>query len=140
MLQFWSLWDEPQGEVAARSAVDGVLSCHAVLGGGLVKQGRPWTDEQTAGVMELFHRQREALPSFGRWVNAVRPHAESIRYPDQLVFMPVRRLNTKSCIGGYPDRARCSEAAEPELSPRRLQGNLPRNLSVRGIGWPTRPM
>ncbi|MFM8837662.1 MAG: hypothetical protein ACKOHH_03415, partial [Bacteroidota bacterium] len=54
MLQFWSLWVEPQGQTAARSAVNGGLFCHAVLGGGLVNQGRPWTDEQTAGVMELF--------------------------------------------------------------------------------------
>ena len=102
MLQFWGLWDEPQGQTVARSAVDGGLSCHAVLGGGLVKQGRPWTDEQTAGVMEMFDRQREALPSFGRWVNAVRPHAESIRYPDQLVFMPVEAFKQEELYWGVP--------------------------------------
>jgi len=39
--------------------------------------------------MALFHQQRQALPSFGRWVNALRSDADSIRYPGQLVFMPV---------------------------------------------------
>jgi hypothetical protein len=89
MLQFWSLWDKIQ-DPKAYAVPSGVgPTCHAVLGGGLGKSGLPWSDEQTAGVMDLFHRQRKALPSFGRWVNAVRPQADGIRYPDQLVFMPV---------------------------------------------------
>ena len=100
MLEFWSLWDGSQGQDSSHTAVDEGVSCHAILGGGLGSQGLSWNDEQTAGVMELFHRQREALPCFDRWVKAVRPDAESIRYPDQLVFMPVEAFKHEELFWG----------------------------------------
>ncbi len=102
MLQFWSLWDETQRQAASGKVEGGGFSCHAVLGGAAGKHGLQWNDEQTAGVMDLFHRQREAMPSFGRWVNAVRPNADAIRYPDQLVFMPVEAFKHEELYWGVP--------------------------------------
>lgn len=112
MLRFWSLWDLERipGSALPGLSRQGLLQIpsgggpfgHAVLGGGHIEGGRGWNDEQTAAVMDLFHQQRQALPSFGRWVNALRPDADSIRYPDQLVFMPVDAFKHEDLFWGVP--------------------------------------
>lgn len=89
LLRFWSLWDDIPWR--AEQGRDSLLkpTAHVVLGGDSGSGLNAWSDEQTAAVMDLFHRQRKALPSFGRWVNALRAEPSMIRYPDELVFMPV---------------------------------------------------
>jgi hypothetical protein len=89
-----------RGQSKIASKGESVL--HAVLGEGDIHKGRGWNDEQTAAVMDLFHQQRKALPSFGRWVNALRSHADSIRYPDELVFMPVDAFKHEDLFWGVP--------------------------------------
>ena len=109
---FWALWPENhglgQGTVRDEAAGAGSVSvlgggarCHQVLG-----EGRPltWDDRQTAAVMALFHRQRRALPVFGAWVEAVRSNADSIRYPEDLIFMPVEAFLSPDLYHGLPQR------------------------------------
>ncbi|MBM3935546.1 MAG: hypothetical protein FJ343_00140 [Sphingomonadales bacterium] len=102
LLQFWSLWDKQPIQGCSGLTNLEEPACHAILGGGSGMGWKNWNDEQTAAVMDLFHRQRQALPSFGRWVNALRPNADSIRYPDQLVFMPVDAFKHEDLYWGVP--------------------------------------
>ncbi|MFZ9681049.1 MAG: hypothetical protein ACO3GL_01220 [Bacteroidia bacterium] len=85
LLDFWSLW-ENQG-------------CHAILSSSSV-QG--WNDRQCAAVMELFHRQRREVPVFGRYVEAIRSDCAKIRYPEDLVFLPIAAFKEHDLVHG-PD-------------------------------------
>lgn len=86
MLDFWSLW-ENQGS-------------HAVLGTRTVGSG--WTDQQCAAIMDLFHRQRQEIPVFGKFVEAVKPDASAIRYPEDLVFLPIEAFKDHELAWGPP--------------------------------------
>ncbi|MFM9061274.1 MAG: hypothetical protein ACKOQP_06360 [Bacteroidota bacterium] len=82
LLDFWSLW-ENQGS-------------HAVLGPTTVSG---WSDRQCAAIMELFHQQRREVPLFGRYVEAIRSESANIRYPDDLVFLPIEAFKEHELHG-----------------------------------------
>lgn len=97
MLDFWSLW-ENQGSHA-------VLGSPSV-GSGYLTMGSGWTDQQCAAILDLFHRQRQEIPVFGRFVEAVKSNASAIRYPEDLVFLPIEAFKEHELAWGPPPSAR----------------------------------
>jgi len=97
MLDFWSLW-ENQGSHA-------VLGSPSV-GSGSSTVGSGWTDQQCAAILDLFHRQRQEIPVFGRFVEAVKSNASAIRYPEDLVFLPIEAFKEHELAWGPPPSAR----------------------------------